>query len=89
VPAASGETIRSAPAAVLGLTAKSETWVSVRDASNKMLLNRTLFAGDTLNIDGKLPLLVTIGRKSAVAVTVRGKPHALQGSSEVARFMVE
>jgi cytoskeleton protein RodZ len=79
----------ASPSDVLGFTANAETWVSVRDAHDKMLLNRTLSAGDTLSVDGKLPLSVTIGRKSAVAVTVRGKPRKFRGSSEVARFLVE
>ncbi|MDR1968752.1 MAG: DUF4115 domain-containing protein [Burkholderiaceae bacterium] len=99
--AAAGPAVALAPAAaasepaatpssdILGFAATAETWVSVRDAQDKMLLNRTLSAGDTLSVDGKLPLFVTIGRKSAVAVTVRGKPRKLRGSSEVARFMVE
>jgi len=85
----------SAPAAaaagVLGLTATGPTWVAVRDASDKVLVNRTLAAGDTLSLSGELPLAVTIGRKDAVTVTVRGKPLDIKssGSSSVARFTVK
>jgi cytoskeleton protein RodZ len=77
---------------VLGLTASSETWVSVRDASGKVLVNRALSAGDALSTGagGTLPLAVVIGRKNAVTVTVRGQPFDhKRGASDVARFTVE
>ena len=92
-PAASAASAAAGPAGagVLGLIAKSEAWVSVRDAKDKVLVNRTLAAGDSLNVDGELPLAVTIGRKDAVAVTVRGKPLEVKtsGTSTVMRFTVE
>ena len=97
-PAAPPAASAPAPAAshavaadVLGLTATAPTWVAVRDASDKVLVNRTLAAGDTLSLGGELPLAVTIGRKDAVTVTVRGKPLDIKssGSSSVARFTVK
>jgi cytoskeleton protein RodZ len=90
VPAASAPA--SAASDVLGLTASGETWVAVRDAADKLLLNRTLTAGETLSLGGELPLSVTIGRKNAVTVTVRGKPFdhlKSSGPSEVARFTIK
>ena len=62
-----------------------------RDATGKPLINRALAAGETLSLGGELPLSVTIGRKEAVAVTVRGKPfdHRSLGPSNVARFTVK
>jgi len=85
--AAAGQTGKG----VLGLSAKSQTWVSVRDARDKVLVNRTLGAGESLTVDGDLPLSVTIGRKDAVSVTVRGKPFEVKtsGASSVLRFTVK
>jgi cytoskeleton protein RodZ len=75
---------------VLGFTATGETWVTVRDAAGKSLLNRALSSGETIRLGGELPLAVTVGRKEAVVVTVRGKPfdHKSLGPSNVARFTV-
>lgn len=76
---------------LLVITASAETWVSVRDATGKPIINRALSAGETVNIKGELPLAVTIGRKEAVTVKVRGEPMDLRslGASNVARFQVK
>mgnify|MGYP001353832709 CR=1 FL=1 len=90
-PVASVPEAAATPGAVLGLDATGETWVTVRDAAGKPLLNRALAAGETLDLGGELPLAVTIGRKDAVSVTVRGQPFDLKslGPSNVARFTVK
>jgi len=76
---------------VLGFTATSETWVSVSDAAGKKLIDRMLAAGQTLAVNGDLPLSVVVGRKDAVTVTVRGQPFDIKtlSPSSVARFKVE
>ena len=80
-----------AAASPLGLTASAESWVTVHDASGKPLFNRALQAGETVSLDGALPLSVTVGRKDAVQVTVHGQPFDIRklGSSTVARFQVK
>ena len=94
-PAAPASTPLAAAAAptadLLAVTATGETWLTVRDASGKTLLNRALTKDETVGLSGALPLSVTIGRKDAVRVTVRGKPLDLAalGKSNVARFQVE
>jgi len=90
--AAASAPAHAVAADVLGLAATAPTWIAVRDANGKVLVNRTLAAGDTLRLGGELPLAVTIGRRDAVTVTVRGKPFDLKsspGSSSVARFTVK
>lgn len=89
--AASAPASAPEPTSLLGLTATGETWVSVHDASGKVLLNRTLTAGESLALDGAPPLAVTIGRKDAARVTVRGKSFDILALSKgtVARFKVE
>lgn len=93
---ASGST--PAPASVapipkgdLVFTATGESWVSVRDAEGKSLLNRALQSGETVSVSGLAPLSVTVGRKDAVSVQVRGEPFDLgpTGQSNVARFQVK
>ena len=85
-----------APAAAAGgelvqFSAKAETWVTVRDAAGKQLINRVLAAGETVGVSGEAPLSVTIGRKDAVDVTVRGQPfdHRSLSKTTVSRFQVK
>ena len=102
--AASAETVAPAPAAaasgagaaaaggpdLVAFTASAETWLTVRDASGKPLINRALASGETVKLNGEVPLSVTVGRKDAVTVTVRGEPfdHKSLSKTTVARFQV-
>jgi len=87
----------AAPAAASGagellqFTAKAETWVTVRDAAGKQLINRALAAGEAVGVSGDVPLSVTIGRKDAVDVAVRGEPfdHRSLSRTTVSRFQVK
>ncbi len=97
-PASAAQVPASAPAAVatssnapLSLSASGESWVTVHDANDKPLINRALKAGESVTLDGALPLSVTIGRKDAVQATVHGQPFDIRslGSSTVARFQVK
>ena len=62
----------------------------VRDAAGRQLLNRTLASGQIVGVTGVLPLAVTVGRKDAVTVTVRGQPfdHKSLSRTTVSRFEV-
>ncbi|NRT57135.1 helix-turn-helix domain-containing protein [Sphaerotilus uruguayifluvii] len=68
-PAASGPVV---------LRTRSDSWVEVRDAANAVLLSRTVPAGETVGLDGKMPLRVRIGVASAVEVSLRGEPVDLK-----------
>lgn len=78
------------PPDLLSFAASGETWVTVRDASGKTLINRALASDEVVALNGEPPLSVTIGRKDAVSVKVRGEPFDLKstGRSNVARFQV-
>ncbi|MBY4596043.1 RodZ domain-containing protein [Ottowia caeni] len=96
VPApAAGPSTTSPPAVandqLLVIVATAETWITVRDAAGKSIFNRAVAAGETVNMTGALPLAVTIGRKDAVTVKVRGEPMDIRslGASNVARFQVK
>lgn len=81
----------AAPADALALEASGESWVEVKDATGKILVNRTLKAGDKVQLNGALPFAVVIGRKDAVKASVHGEPFDLnaQGRGTVARFQVK
>ena len=78
-------------AELIHFNAKAETWLTVRDAAGKPLINRALTAGETLGLSGDVPLSVTIGRKDAVDVTVRGEPfdHRSLSKTTVSRFQIK
>ena len=76
---------------LIHFAAKAETWLTVRDAAGKQLINRALAAGEALGLSGEVPLSVTIGRKDAVDVTVRGEPfdHRSLSKTTVSRFQIK
>jgi cytoskeleton protein RodZ len=80
----------TASAELIHFSASAETWLEVRDATGKPLINRTLAAGETLGLSGEVPLSVIIGRKDAVEVLVRGEPfdHRSLSRTTVSRFQV-
>ncbi|MGJ7492420.1 helix-turn-helix domain-containing protein [Variovorax sp. ZT4R33] len=84
------------PAAVgkdaLVFVVRAESWITVTDAAGKSLLRRTVMPGETVPLNGALPLSVVVGRASGVDVQVRGKPFdltPLARSGGVARFEVK
>lgn len=77
---------------VLTFTARTESWITVNETGGRQLLRRTLKAGETVGLSGKLPMSVVIGRASGIDVKVRGKAFELApvtGSGGVARFEVK
>jgi cytoskeleton protein RodZ len=59
--------------AMASLRAAGVSWVEVRDPNGKVLLSRTLKAGDTADVAGPLPLKVTIGNASVTQLSLRGR----------------
>lgn len=87
-PAASapaGETVFSAPpagstasdaAAVAGLVqlrSAEPSWVEVRDARGQVLLYRMVLPGESVGLDGALPIRLTIGNAAATQLAFRGR----------------
>lgn len=86
----------AAPAAmasdsVLEFTARGPSWVQVRDASKKVVFERTLTKGEVASATGMPPLKVVVGRAEEVDIKVRGSQFDLAGvaKSGVARFEVQ
>ena len=84
----SGETVFLAPAApatsdasslAMGaagpvqLRSTAPSWVDVRDAKNQVLLSRVVQPGETVGLDGALPIRVTIGNAAVTQLGFRGK----------------
>ncbi|MDP9903024.1 helix-turn-helix domain-containing protein [Variovorax ginsengisoli] len=98
-PAAPAATEPAAPAAAVPASsdavvfvAREDSWVTVTEAGGKQLLRRTIKAGETVGLSGKLPLSVVVGRASGMSVQVQGKPFDLASvtkSGGVARFEVK
>ncbi|MFM2068004.1 MAG: hypothetical protein RLZZ584_2913 [Pseudomonadota bacterium] len=65
-----------APAAAAGslvLRTTAASWVEVSDGANKVQLSRMLTPGETVGLDGSLPMKVKIGNAAGTEVTFRGK----------------
>lgn len=85
-----------APAAAGGgaiavFTTREASWVQVVDAAGLVHLRKTMGGGETVSINGTLPLSVVIGRANAIDVMVRGKPFDVQAVAKdnVARFQIK
>ena len=72
-------------------SAKGASWVEVTDGKGKVVLRRTLSAGETTTAAGVFPLTAVVGRADATDVKIRGKEFDLSSVSKdnVARFEVK
>jgi cytoskeleton protein RodZ len=62
-----------APAGVAVVRASEPSWIEAHDARGNVLLSRTLQPGESVGLDGALPLRLVIGNATATEVTLRGK----------------
>lgn len=72
-PPATASAAADAPAGLLTLRASQPSWVDVQDARGQSLLSRTLQAGETVGLDGALPLRVKVGNAVGTEVYFRGQ----------------
>jgi cytoskeleton protein RodZ len=79
-----------AGAGLLGLKATGETWIEVQDARGQTLLSRKVAAGESLGLNGDVPLRVTIGNALNTQLTFRGQLVDLKANTEgnVARLQL-
>jgi len=64
----------SAASGLVQLRSSAASWVEARDARGQVLLFRTVQAGESVGLDGALPIRLTIGNAAATQVALRGKP---------------
>lgn len=66
------------PSAVAGnalqVKASAASWVEVQDARGVVLLSRSVLAGESLSVEGALPLRLTIGNAVGTQLSFRGAP---------------
>ncbi len=58
---------------VLVFRAKAEAWVDVQDGAGKVLLARSLHAGEAVSIDGAPPFKLKLGNTTSTEVRYRGE----------------
>jgi len=68
----------TAPAGTVVLKTSAASWIEVRDAGNAVLLSRTLQPGETVGLDGAMPMRVRVGVASALELSLRGEPVDLK-----------
>lgn len=80
-----------APKGLVQLRADDASWVEARDGRGQILLSRIVQRGESVGIDGALPIRMTIGNAPATRVTFRGKPVDLAASTRdsVARLELQ
>lgn len=84
-------TAAQTPGGVLVMKANAQSWVQVKDSSGRVVLQKTLAAGESIGAEGALPLSVIIGNASGTEVRVRGEllEVAKTTRDNVARFEVK
>ena len=73
------------------MKANVQSWVQVKDANGRVVLQKTLAAGEAVSADGALPLSVIVGNASGTEVRIRGEllEVAKTTRDNVARFEVK
>lgn len=71
--AAASAPASSAPAALVQLRADEASWIEVRDSRGEILLSRIVQPGETIGLDGALPIRLTIGNAPATRLSFRGR----------------
>jgi cytoskeleton protein RodZ len=74
------------PAAATGgslhLHFSAASWIQVTDGKGKVLVARTLQAGESLDLDGPLPLRVRVGNVAGTQIRFRGEPVSLPATRD-------
>jgi len=64
--------VAAAPTIPVQVIASADTWVEVVDAQGHSLLSRTVVAGESVGLDGPLPMRVKIGNAQGTRLKLRG-----------------
>ncbi|HEY6133074.1 MAG TPA: helix-turn-helix domain-containing protein [Rubrivivax sp.] len=84
------ETVHSVPADAPGaeaalkavsITTSDSSWIEVADGAGQVLLSRVVLPGETVGLDGRLPLRLKIGNAQATQLVFRGQPVDLAAST--------
>jgi cytoskeleton protein RodZ len=72
--AAASAPVQAAYARTVVLRTRADSWIEVRDAAGAVLLSRMLPAGETVGLEGSLPIRLKIGNAEGTEVLFKGKP---------------
>jgi cytoskeleton protein RodZ len=64
--------VAPAPSIPLQVVASADSWVEVVDAHGRTLLSRTVVAGESVGLDGAMPMRIKVGNASATRLKLRG-----------------
>ncbi len=64
----------AAPSGLVQLRSSEASWVEARDGRGQLLLSRTVLPGESVGLDGSLPIRLTIGNAAATQLGFRGQP---------------
>lgn len=83
--------LAEATAGLVQLRTSKASWVEARDARGATLLSRTVLPGESVALDGRLPIRMTIGNASATQLAFRGNPVDLTPSTRdnIARLQLQ
>lgn len=62
------------PPSTLRLRTTEPSWVEVQDSAGRTLLSRVIDSGESVDLDGSLPLKLRIGNAPATQIVFRGQP---------------
>lgn len=84
-------TVASGPQGVLRFNFQEQSWVTVRDGNDKVLISQLNDGGSKLEVRGQPPFKLIVGNAQEVTVSANGKPVDLSSSirGEVARVTVQ
>jgi len=79
------------PETYIALQFSQDCWVKILDVDSQVLINKLMKANTRLELSGKAPLNVSLGRASAVNIQVNDKEFDLTAytQSDVAKFTLE
>jgi len=64
--------VAPAPNIPLQVVATTDSWVEVVDAHGRTLLSRTVVAGESVGLDGAMPMRIKVGNASGTRLKLRG-----------------
>jgi cytoskeleton protein RodZ len=76
-PALAEVALPTATAGVLQLHTTAQSWVEVTDARGRSLIARLLEPGESVGLDGAMPMKLRVGNASGTQVVFRGQPLEL------------
>jgi cytoskeleton protein RodZ len=71
-PGAGAATGAPVPAGALVIACRARSWIEVIDARGRVLLSRNLEAGESIGLDGLLPMQLVVGNAEGTEVTYKG-----------------